>query len=181
LDGVAEFGMPLLRYFALAGSALLGLLLLAEPYFGPPKSLTISTSFHGLPAPFREARPSAAAFAGVATNAGATSAGVARPADPPGHAAMAAAPDALKQPSQSTTDGRGTAPRPVSAETPASVQPAPSPITTVAIPATAKAKKPRKTARAKPTEPVARNPFFTPGPNLFAQTAPQRPGRAFVR
>ncbi len=45
--------MPLFTYFALAGPLLLGLLFAAEAQLGPPKELAISTSFHGLPAPFK--------------------------------------------------------------------------------------------------------------------------------
>ena len=44
---------PCLAYFALVGSVLLGLLYVAEARLGPPTSLSISTSFHGLPAPFK--------------------------------------------------------------------------------------------------------------------------------
>jgi len=45
--------MPLFMYFTVVGSLLLGLLYAAEAHLGPPKSLSISTSFHGLPAPFK--------------------------------------------------------------------------------------------------------------------------------
>ncbi len=48
--------MPLFTYFAVVGSLLLGLLYVAEARLGPPASLSISTSFHGLPAPFKGQR-----------------------------------------------------------------------------------------------------------------------------
>jgi hypothetical protein len=51
--------MPLFTYFALVGSVLVGLLYVAEARLGPPKSLSISTSFHGLPAPFKGQRSAA--------------------------------------------------------------------------------------------------------------------------
>jgi hypothetical protein len=41
--------MPLLAYFAVVGSVLLGLLFVAEAQLGPPHALTITTDFHGLP------------------------------------------------------------------------------------------------------------------------------------
>jgi hypothetical protein len=50
--------MPLLAYFAVAGSILVGLLFVAEAQLGPATSLNISTDFHGLPVPFKaEAAP----------------------------------------------------------------------------------------------------------------------------
>jgi hypothetical protein len=48
--------MPLLAYFAVVGFALLGLLYVAEAQLGPPKSLDISTNFHGVPQPWKAAR-----------------------------------------------------------------------------------------------------------------------------
>jgi hypothetical protein len=47
--------MPLLAYFAVVGSVLVGLLYVAEAQLGPPTSLSISTNFHGLPAPWKAA------------------------------------------------------------------------------------------------------------------------------
>ena len=48
--------MPLLAYFGLVGSILVGLLYVAEAQLGPPpKSVGLSTNFHGLPAPYKEA------------------------------------------------------------------------------------------------------------------------------
>ena len=51
--------MPLLAYFGVVGSVLVGLLYVAEAQLGPPTSLSISTNFHGLPAPWK-AKPSIA-------------------------------------------------------------------------------------------------------------------------
>ena len=48
--------MPLLAYFSVVGFALLGLLYVAEAQLGPPKSLDISTNFHGVPQPWKAAR-----------------------------------------------------------------------------------------------------------------------------
>ncbi len=48
--------MPLLAYFAVVGVALLGLLYVAEAQLGPPKSLDISTNFHGVPQPWKAAK-----------------------------------------------------------------------------------------------------------------------------
>ena len=45
--------MPILAYFSVVGSMLLGLLYFAEAKLGPAASLSISTQFHGLPAPFK--------------------------------------------------------------------------------------------------------------------------------
>lgn len=45
--------MPLFAYFVVVGSVLLGLLYVAEAQLGPPAPLTISTNFHGLPAPWK--------------------------------------------------------------------------------------------------------------------------------
>jgi hypothetical protein len=45
--------MPLLAYFGVVGSVLVGLLYVAEAQLGPPTSLSISTNFHGLPAPWK--------------------------------------------------------------------------------------------------------------------------------
>src|SRR5687767_13886457 len=45
--------MPLLAYFAVVGSVLVGLLYVAEAQLGPPTSLSISTNFHGLPVPWK--------------------------------------------------------------------------------------------------------------------------------
>ena len=51
--------MPLLAYFGLVGSILVGLLYVAEAQLGPPpKSVGLSTNFHGLPAPYKEASSS---------------------------------------------------------------------------------------------------------------------------
>ena len=47
--------MPLLAYFGVVGSILVGLLYVAEAQLGPPTSLSISTNFHGLPAPWKAA------------------------------------------------------------------------------------------------------------------------------
>ena len=47
--------MPLLAYFGVVGSILVGLLYVAEAQFGPPASLSISTNFYGLPAPYKAA------------------------------------------------------------------------------------------------------------------------------
>jgi hypothetical protein len=47
--------MPLLAYFVVVGSALVGLLYVAEAQLGPPTSLSVSTEFHGLPAPWKAA------------------------------------------------------------------------------------------------------------------------------
>ncbi len=48
--------MPLLAYFGLVGSILVGLLYVAEAQLGPPpKSVGLSTNFQGLPAPYKEA------------------------------------------------------------------------------------------------------------------------------
>jgi hypothetical protein len=47
--------MPLLAYFVVVGSVLVGLLYVAEAQLGPPTSLSISTNFHGLPAPWKAA------------------------------------------------------------------------------------------------------------------------------
>ena len=45
--------MPLLAYFGVVGSILAGLLYVAEAQLGPPKTSSVSTNFHGLPAPFK--------------------------------------------------------------------------------------------------------------------------------
>lgn len=45
--------MPLFAYFAVVGSFLLGLLFVAEAHLGPPKTLSITTNFHGLPEPWK--------------------------------------------------------------------------------------------------------------------------------
>jgi hypothetical protein len=48
--------MPLLAYFGIVGSILIGLLYVAEARLGPASpSVGLSTNFHGLPAPFKEA------------------------------------------------------------------------------------------------------------------------------
>lgn len=48
--------MPLLAYFGLVGSILIGLLYVAEAQLGPPPPLVgLSTNFHGLPAPYKVA------------------------------------------------------------------------------------------------------------------------------
>jgi hypothetical protein len=47
--------MPLLAYFSVVGSVLVGLLYVAEARLGPPKALSITTNFHGLPAPWKAA------------------------------------------------------------------------------------------------------------------------------
>ncbi len=48
--------MPLLAYFGLVGSILVGLLYVAEAQLGPPpKAVGLSTNFHGIPAPYKEA------------------------------------------------------------------------------------------------------------------------------
>jgi hypothetical protein len=48
--------MPLLAYFAVVGTALLGLLYVAQAQLGPPKSLDISTNFQGVPQPWKAER-----------------------------------------------------------------------------------------------------------------------------
>lgn len=48
--------MPLFAYFTVVGSILLGLLYVAEARLGPPKNLSISTNFHGLPEPWKSAK-----------------------------------------------------------------------------------------------------------------------------
>jgi hypothetical protein len=45
--------MPLLAYFSVVGTVLLALLFVAEARLGPPTSLSISTNFYGLPAPYK--------------------------------------------------------------------------------------------------------------------------------
>ena len=47
--------MPLFAYFGVVGSLLVGLLYVAEARLGPPAALSISTNFHGIPAPFKAA------------------------------------------------------------------------------------------------------------------------------
>lgn len=47
--------MPLLAYFVVVGSLLVGLLYVAEAQLGPPTSVSISTNFHGLPQPWKSA------------------------------------------------------------------------------------------------------------------------------
>jgi hypothetical protein len=47
--------MPLLAYFGVVGSILVGLLYVAEAQLAPPTSLSISTNFYGLPAPWKAA------------------------------------------------------------------------------------------------------------------------------
>lgn len=48
--------MPLLAYFGLIGSILIGLLYVAEAQLGPPpQTVGLSTNFHGLPAPYKVA------------------------------------------------------------------------------------------------------------------------------
>ena len=48
--------MPLLAYFGVVGSILVGLLYVAEAHLGPPpRSVGLSTNFHGLPVPYKEA------------------------------------------------------------------------------------------------------------------------------
>src|SRR5262245_23945708 len=47
--------MPLFAYFAVVGSVLVGLLYVAEARLGPAASLSITTNFHGLPAPWKAA------------------------------------------------------------------------------------------------------------------------------
>ncbi len=48
--------MPLLAYFGLVGSILVGLLYVAEAQLGPaPQSVGLSTNFHGIPAPYKVA------------------------------------------------------------------------------------------------------------------------------
>jgi len=48
--------MPLLAYFGVVGSILVGLLYVAEARLGPPpRAVGLSTNFHGLPAPYKEA------------------------------------------------------------------------------------------------------------------------------
>jgi hypothetical protein len=47
--------MPLLAYFVVVGSLLMGLLYVAEAQLGPPTSLSISSNFHGLPQPWKSA------------------------------------------------------------------------------------------------------------------------------
>ena len=45
--------MPLFAYFGVVGAFLLCLLFVAEAQLGPPTSLSISTNFYGLPAPYK--------------------------------------------------------------------------------------------------------------------------------
>jgi hypothetical protein len=45
--------MPLLAYFTVVGSLLVGLLYVAEAQFGPPTSLSVSTNFYGVPQPWK--------------------------------------------------------------------------------------------------------------------------------
>ena len=46
--------MPLLAYFGVVGAVLLGLLFVAEAQLGPPaQTLSMSTNFYGLPAPYK--------------------------------------------------------------------------------------------------------------------------------
>src|SRR5262249_52849293 len=48
--------MPLLAYFGLVGSLLIGLLYVAEAQLGPPsQTVGLSTNFHGIPAPHKVA------------------------------------------------------------------------------------------------------------------------------
>jgi len=47
--------MPVFAYFVVVGSFLLGLLYVAEAQLGPSTALSISTNFHGLPAPYKSA------------------------------------------------------------------------------------------------------------------------------
>ena len=48
--------MPLFAYFTVIGSILIGLLYVAEAQLGPPKSLSISTNFNGLPEPWKPSK-----------------------------------------------------------------------------------------------------------------------------
>jgi hypothetical protein len=45
--------MPLLAYFCTVGSVLIGLLYVASAQLGPPARLSITTDFHGIPAPYK--------------------------------------------------------------------------------------------------------------------------------
>ena len=45
--------MPLLAYFTVVGAVLLGLLYVAEAQLGPSPSLSVTTNFYGLPAPYK--------------------------------------------------------------------------------------------------------------------------------
>lgn len=45
--------MPLLGYFGIVGSILVGLLYVASAQLGPPSRLSVTTDFHGLPAPYK--------------------------------------------------------------------------------------------------------------------------------
>ena len=45
--------MPLLAYFTVVGSVLVGLLFVAEAQLGPPTSLSVSTNFYGVPQPWK--------------------------------------------------------------------------------------------------------------------------------
>jgi hypothetical protein len=47
--------MPLLAYFGVVGSILVGLLYVAEAQLGPPTTLSITTNFYGLPPPYKAA------------------------------------------------------------------------------------------------------------------------------
>lgn len=50
--------MPLLAYFGIVGSILIGLLYVASAQLGPPSRLSVTSDFHGLPAPYKaQSRP----------------------------------------------------------------------------------------------------------------------------
>ena len=49
--------MPIFSYCVMVGLALLGLIYFAEDLLGPPHQNGISTSFHGMPKPFKAGAP----------------------------------------------------------------------------------------------------------------------------
>jgi hypothetical protein len=97
--------MPVLGYFVVVGTALLGMLFAANAYMPKPRSPNYASNFDGLPASYkgepsskrRDIAPQIASVAPVAETTGVAPAAEPKPAPPPQPAA-AAAPKPAKQP-----------------------------------------------------------------------------------
>jgi hypothetical protein len=91
--------MPFLAYIFVVGSALLGLLFVAEHVSGPPEPMRMSSNFEGLPKPFKappeqpKPRPvltAEAAAASASANLDTKKAEASKPTPTPTHAPAAA-------------------------------------------------------------------------------------------
>jgi hypothetical protein len=106
--------MPLLAYFCTVGSVLIGLLYVASAQLGPPARLSITTDFHGIPAPYK-APPSPVLTVRDAPAPDMTGTTVAQPAAAPEPEAKTA--KTAKKAKKSTKTARHSAGRNLFAET----------------------------------------------------------------